>query len=379
MKAMAGMAAELRRVLAWPFLWLFFLGALAVNGWLLWNYSSQRELVRESVRAEETLGAVTEDSVLEYTRRLEKYQSETKETLDINRILQAAVTMAQKLEPEDLAEAFISNYRLSGKAKSYAEKQFERYSEIIKKNRDDGTAEAFFVPCQENFFSLHGRMIPLFCTVEGVLMAAFLNLWYLSEPFASGNASLIFSGRKGRKICKRMRAAGGIAAVLGGAALWGITLAAAEWVFPLKQLWDTPVGSMMMLEGQLPLVTEFSMTLAEYTAVQILISLLVVLFYAEISGWCALCTRSPLTAAGGLGLSCMAIYTAADVFPTDMRLWFRVRCNPVNFAGEAGRWMTGGALSWMSVKTVAGIMIFWSALAVALVIYQNVRFGKEDL
>lgn len=374
MKRAAGMAAELQKIVLWPFFWLFLLGTLAVNGWLLWNYSGQRELVRESVRAQEELGVLTQDTIPEYCRRMEGYGDGNAE-----RMIRGAGVMAEELEAEDLAAAYTENYRLSGKAGRYAKGQFEELSAVIRKNRENGTANAFFVPCAENFFSLHGRQIPLFCTIESIFLAVFLNLWYLSEPFASRNASLVFSLRKGRKLCRRKRAAGCLAAVLGGGVLWGITLAAADLVFPLGALWNTPVGSMMMLEQQLPLITEVPMTLAQYTAVQFLISLAATAFFASVSGWWALRTRSPLTAAAGLGLVCMAAWTVADVFPTDTLLWFLIRCNPVSFAAEAGHWTAKGALSMSSVKTAAFILVFWGTAAAVMTVWQNIRFGREDI
>lgn len=374
MKRAAGIAAELQRIVFWPFFCVFLLGMLVVNGWLLWNYSGQRELVMESVRAQEELGALTQDTISEYCRRMKGYGDG-----NAARMIRGAGVMAKKLEAEDLADAYTENYKLSGEAERYARGQFEKLSGMIQKNRENDTANAFFVPCAEDFFSLHGRYIPLFCTIESILLAVFLNLWYLSEPFASRNALLVFSCRKGRKLCRRKRTAGCLATILGGGALWRITLAAANLFFPLGALWDTQVGSMMMLEQRLPLITEIPMTLAEYMVVQILISLAMAVFFAAVSGCCALHTRNPLTAAAGLGLVCMAAWTVADVFPADTVLWFLIRYNPVSFAAEAGHWTAKGALSMSSVKTVAFILGFLGMTAVVMTVWQNIRFGRKDI
>ena len=57
------------------------------------------------------------------------------------------------------------------------------------------------------------------------------------------------------------------------------------------------------------------MTLLGYMLIQCVLSLAVMGLFSLFFGWAALYTKNILTAAAGLGLLCMAIYTFAELFP----------------------------------------------------------------
>ncbi|MFQ7309643.1 MAG: hypothetical protein ACLROY_13715 [Mediterraneibacter sp.] len=356
------MRTELKRILAQPFFWVFLAGCLFVNGWLLCNYAGQRERVLESVSAEEELGSIDEDSMAGYEERLRRFDSDEEGALTVGQMLRAAAAMKEELGAEDLADAYTGNYQLSGSAREYAEERFQRLEPILDENRENGTAEAFFIPGNENFFELLCRLIPFFCTLEGILAAVFLSLRCVTEPFASGTVELVFSCGTGRRIVRKKQSAGCLAGVLAGAFLWMATMTAAAVLFPLGDLWDTPVGSMMMLDGMCPLISEIPMTLRTYLFAQAGISILVGLLFSFAAGWAALRTRNALTAAAGLGIVCMAVYTLAELFPGVDKVWFWIRHNPVTFAADAGRWLVNGAFSlssvWEAAAFGAGIMTF---------------------
>lgn len=369
----------MKRILAQPFLWVFLAGCLLVNGWLLCNYAGQRERVLESVSAEAELGSVNEVSMAEYEKRLKRFDSGVEGALTAGQMLRAATSMKEELGAEDLTDAYTGNYQLSGSARDYAEERFRRLEPVLDENRENGTAEAFFVPGNENFFELFCRLIPLFCTMEGILAAVFLTLRCVTEPFASGTAELVFSCGMGRRIVRKKQTAGCLAGVLAGTFLWIVTMTAAAVLFPLGDLWDTPVGSMMMLDGMCPLISEIPMTLRTYLSVQAGVSLLAGLLFSLAAGWAALRTRNALTAAAGLGLVCMAAYTLAELFPGAGKAWFWVRRNPVTFAADAGRWLVNGAFSLSSAGQAASLLTLWGAAALLAITWQYMKFLRADI
>lgn len=170
-----------------------------------------------------------------------------------------------------------------------------------------------------------------------------------------------------------------LAGVLAGAFLWMATMTAAAVLFPLGDLWDTPVGSMMMLDGMCPLISEIPMTLRTYLFAQAGISILVGLLFYFAAGWAALRTRNALTAAAGLGIVCMAVYTLAELFPGVDKVWFWIRHNPVTFAADAGRWLANGALSLSSVWEAAAVLALWGAVATLLITWQYRKFLRADI
>ena len=170
-----------------------------------------------------------------------------------------------------------------------------------------------------------------------------------------------------------------LAGVLAGAFLWMATMTAAAVLFPLGDLWDTPVGSMMMLDGMCPLISEIPMTLRTYLFAQAGISILVGLLFSFAAGWAALRTRNALTAAAGLGIVCMAVYTLAELFPGVDKVWFWIRHNPVTFAADAGRWLANGAFSLSSVWEAAAVLALWGAVATLLITWQYRKFLRADI
>lgn len=370
---------ELRRICSQPFWWALLAGCLLINGWLLLNYAGQRDMVLAATAAEEALGPLDGTTLSEYEERLKLFDSEDENVLTAGQMLEGSLAMAEKLETSDLADSYVGNMRLLGEAEKYAREQFEKLQPVMEKNRENGTANTFFIPCTKGFSELFCRWIPLFVTLEGILCGVLLTIRSVTEPFAAGSAALLLSCLTGRRILAWKRRGGCISGVILCILVWGITLAAAGILFPLGKLWDTPLGSMMFLEGLCPIISRIPMTLVTYLAMQTGISLLVVCLFSLFAGWSALWTRNALTASAGLGVVCMAIYTFVFLFPRDTVLWFLMRCNPVTFAGEAGHWMTNGAVSLSSAGRTAGTLLVWGTLTAVLVLRQSRRFAKADV
>ena len=259
--------------------------------------------------------------------------------LTVSQMIRGALNMAKAITVEDIAYAYIGNMELTGKAADHAMARFEGLGSILEENRESGRARAFFVPEIYGFFGLMGRKLPLFCTIEGILAAALMAMKGMNEPFSTGNSTLIFSLKSGRRLCLWKRGAALLAGWLWGVILWGLTLLLTGLLFPLGSLWQAPAGSMMMLSGMYPLLPAIPMTLLGYMLIQCVLSLAVMGLFSLFFGWAALYTKNILTAAAGLGLLCMAIYTFAELFPGTGMLWFAVRYNPVTLAMDAGRWL----------------------------------------
>lgn len=371
--------AELTSIFSRPFCWALLAGCLLINGWLLLNYAGQRDMVLAGTAAEAELGELDGTTLPEYQKRMEVFDRKDENALTARQMLEGGLAMAERLEASDLADAYAGNMKLQGKALEYAREQFEKLSPMLETNRENGTANAFFIPCTEGFSELFCRWIPLFATLEGILCGVLMTIRNVTEPFAAGSAGILLSCPAGRRICAWKRRAGCISGVILCILVWGITLTAAGMLFPLGRLWNTPLGSMMLLEGLCPVISQIPMTLLAYLAVQAGISLLAVFLFSMFAGWGALQTRNALTASAGLGVVCMGIYTFVFLFPRDTVLWFLMRCNPVTFAGEAGHWMTNGAFSLSFAGGTAGTLLVWGILAAALVLWQSRWFAKADI
>lgn len=378
------MKTEWKRILAQPFFWIFLLACMLVNVWFLAaNFAGQRKLVSESVKAQKEIGKTLDEKTLpRYIGRL-GYLDADKEKgggmPTIKQVLLAADQMADSLTAGDVASAAVSNLKLYGKAAAYVEKEFTKLESVVEENRADRTARDFFVPCTENFFSLFSSILPLACTLEGILASVFLTIRCVNEPFAAGNAEVLFSSKKGRRLCREKQAAGLFAGLFFGVLLWGMTLLAITVLFPLKELWDAKIGSMMMLEGMYPLISRIPMALKQYVAVQAGLSFALFALFSLLAGLAAVKTRNSLSAFAGLGVVCMAIHTAAVIFPGGSMAYFFLRYNPETLAETAGHYFVNGVLSFSPEGYEAVTLFLWYAVTAVLFLRQGARFQRADI
>ena len=373
------MGTAFKRLIRQPFLWIFLAGCIGINMWLLANHVSQRGLVLESVKAQEELGSLNEENKGAYIERLEQFGTDEEGMLTPSQMILAALSMARDLTAQDIADAYIGNMQLTGDGADRAMACFERFEPVLKENRAEGRANAFFAPEVQGFFLFLGQQLPLFCTLEGILANVCIAFKGMTDPFATGNSLLIFSLKTGRRLCLWKRGTAVMAGWIWGTLVWGISMGLTLWVFPLGSLWQTPVGSMMLLSGMCPLLSQVPLSLTGYMVLQFAISLAVMGLFSLFAGWAALHTKNTLTAGAGLGLVCMAVYTFVKLFPGSSIWWFAVRYNPITLAWSAGQWLVCGATSLNTVGYVAVTLILWGAAAGVLIRVQTRNFGREDL
>lgn len=374
------MKEECGRIVSGRLFWLLLAAALAVNIWILWNFQGQQAYV-ETARnlAENGVESVTperEEEIIEaFAGAEERYPGEVR----VRNLVEGAGQLAERLKARDLAAVCTEAMKLTGDAAGYAEKAFEALESVLERNRRDGTARQFFVPCGGRFFELFSRWIPLAATAESILAAVLLMLKYVNEPFDRRTGAVVYVSKRGRKVnYDRFRAV--TAAVTGFAvSVWAISLGMTAALFPLGKLWKVKLGSMMVLDIFSPVITRFPVNIGVYMVLQFLVSLCMAWLFGAMAYFTVLRGHNTFTAFGKMAIVCLGTAALTQNYPRDTILYFILRFNPVDFAGKAGRWFASGGtfLSFRGYEVL--FLLFWAGVCGGLCVRRNREFLREDL
>lgn len=374
------MKEECERILGSRLFWLFLAGAMTINLWILWNFQGQKEYVEISRRlAQEGMEYVapeTEEEIIKaFSGAEERYPGEVR----VRNVVMGAEQMAELLKASDLADACVEAMKLKDGAAEYARKAFESLEPVMERNRDDGTARQFFVPCGGRFFDLFSRWLSLAVTLECILGAVLLMLKCVNEPFDRQTGAVIYTSGRGRRVNHTKFWA--VMAVVTGftGVVWGLTLGIAGIVFPLGRLWKVKLGSMMVLDVFWPVITRFSVSIGEYMALQFLVSLMLAWLFGAIAYFNVVKEHSTFAAFLKIAFVCLAVAALTQNFPRNTMLYFVLRFNPVDFAGKAGRWFASGG-NYLSVRGYEVLfLLFWAGVSGALALRRSRKFLEEDL
>lgn len=375
---------ECRRILECRMIWLLLAGAMTVNIWMIWNFGEQADYAAVSgelaKRGVKTVTRETQEEIIgAFAAVEERYPGEIR----VQNLVEGAVYLARHATAQELAEnladACVTSMKLEGDAAEYVRKTFGTLESIIEQNQENGTAEQFFVPCGGRFFDLFSRWLPLALTIEAALTSVLLMMKCVNEPFDRHTCAVIYATRTGREINRVKRRC--VLTVTAGftAAVWSMTMVTAGAVFPIGELWDTKLGSMMVLDSFYPLVTRFPVSIRTHMAFQFLLSLCLACVYGEFAYAGIVRTHRAFSAFGKMAFVCFGAAVLTQISPRDTMLYFILRFQPVDFAAKAGRWFASGG-KFFSVKGYELLfVIFWGGAAVCFGCLRSRRFLREDL
>lgn len=374
------MREEWKRQLVSPLFWGLLIGSVLINFWVLANFGGQRDLVKKSREVwEETQLSVSKESAGLYVKELEMAEEKAAGVPTIEQVMDGTLHLIQELNGEMLGSAFSSSLMLTGDAEEYVKDEYAKLDEVLEENRKDGTAAGFFVPGNRGFFELFSRWIPLSCTLEGILASILFMMKSVSEPFSVGTAAVVYTTKTGRKGQKTRRRAAALSGVAFSAGIWGLTILCACVVYPLGRLWQTRVGSMMILDSFLPVISRLPLTAASYVGVEFLISMLTTVLFSYISFVFVTKNKNSFRSFIQLGFICACIYTVTSLFPKDTRLFFTVQYNPVNLVQKAGHWLVSGGSFFSSQYYEVTVLLLWGCVIGVAVYLAGRRFAGEDL
>ncbi len=371
---------ECRRICCSRLLWLFLMGSMVVNLWIVWNFQEQQEYVEISRKlAESGVLWLDQENVEEILQAFAGSQGGDPGKIPVQNILEGTLHLIREFAAADLADTYILSRKLQGDAAAYARKVYATLEPVIEENRQDKTARGFFVPCGGRFFDLYSRWLSLALTVESILGSVLLMMRCVNEPFDQRTGAEIYASRLGRRI----QAVKGRAAIMVSTgctvAVWAMTMGMAGVVFPLGKLWDTRLGSMMVLDTFFPLVTRFPVSIRGYLGLQFLVCWCVACLFGGLAYVAVTASHRILPAVGKLALICFGVAVLTQVFPRKTVLYFVLRFNPVDFAGKAGRWFASGG-SFLSARGYEVLfVVFWGVVVLGWCRARNCRFLKEDL
>ncbi len=336
---------ECRRICCSRLLWLFLMGSMVVNLWIVWNFQEQQEYVEISRKlAESGVLWLDQENVEEILQAFAGSQGGDPGKIPVQNILEGTLHLIREFAAADLADTYILSRKLQGDAAAYARKVYATLEPVIEENRQDKTARGFFVPCGGRFFDLYSRWLSLALTVESILGSVLLMMRCVNEPFDQRTGAEIYASRLGRRI----QAVKGRAAIMVSTgctvAVWAMTMGMAGVVFPLGKLWDTRLGSMMVLDTFFPLVTRFPVSIRGYLGLQFLVCWCVAYLFR--SG----CTDTGFSKENGV-VFCIAVQSGGlrreggavvcqwGQFPVGKRVRGAVR----GLLGRGGAWVVPGA------------------------------------
>lgn len=387
------MCEELKRIFGRPMVYMLFIGCLLINLWVLWNYSGQRDLVSASREVADRLtdgaaggflqvNAKNSSAIANDLLRAAPEADNLSREINIPTVLQmveGADRMAELLGPEEMATAYISGMDLKDGAADGARKVYAQLEPVMEKNREDGSARAFFVPCHMDFFEMFsGNLLP-FLIAERIVCAVLLMINTANDSFSSKLTGLIFTCQKGRRVQRTKCISGLLAGLAFTATLWGVTIGLAAVIFPLGSLWRTPLGSMMVLDKFYPVIPWFSMSLIAYIGFQLLIALGCVALFSMAAYALVLRLHQSFSSFMILGFVSALIYTITWGFPKDSAVYLALQWNPVDLARKAGHWLVNGS-SFMSPRFYEiGTFGLWAVALAAVILLVTRRFYREDL
>lgn len=371
---------EIKRILCGRFVYLLLAGALVINLWILWNFREQKEIVDTSRSLKENgTEYVNTQNMEEIISAFDIAEEGRNGEYRIRNMVEGAVYLTDRLSAANLADSYISFWMLNGQAAEYARKAFGSLEGVLQKNRQVGTASQFFVPCSGSFFDLFSRWLPYACTLEAVLAAVLLMMRGVNEPFDTGTKSVVLASKTGRKI-SRIRGFASLMVSIGLAAcIWLATYLLAEAVYQMGILWNTGIGSSMVLDSFFPILSRFPMNILGYTVLQFGMCLCITAVFAGMAYVFVMSAHKTVTAFARMAFACAAAAVFTQLFPRDNLLFFVFRFNPVDFVQKAGHWFVSGG-TFLSVRYYEiGMVLFWGAVTAYFFNRRNKKFIKEDI
>ncbi len=388
------MKQEFKRFISRPLIYVLLAGCMIVNGWILLNHINERAIVLaaagllEEWENEGNVGNtdkavyVTEENLQAIKSQLEKNMPDAslQENADVSleNLLKGTVVMARTVTSKDLASGFIESAGLFGGAAAKASEICGSLSGLFEKLNESGIANRFFVPCHLGFFDMFCRELFPALAFEGILLCVLLMLRAANDTFSAKTVLVVFATKQGRKNQWSCFAGAMAGCALMLAVLWGLTLGAAAVCYPIGNLWNTPLGSCMILSQLFPVVARFPMTVLGYMAAEFFVALLLgLLFAAAAFGLSELWHNSfkvfiVMVFAG-------MVLALVPSFAKGSKAWFVLNYNPVNLAGNAGFWFASGK-AWVAPAHYELItFLVWGLLAAILVFFMTRRFYKEDI
>lgn len=374
------MKEEWKRQVKSPLFWGFLVGSLIANIWILLNFSGQRELVQKSRQAVEELGpSISAKTLDNYLSVLASAEVKESGIPTHRQMLEGGLKLSETLGSNDCYKAFADSMMLSGGAAKYAEKEYQKLEPVLIKNRESGVSNAFFVPCSQSFFNLFSRWIPLVCTLESILAAILIMMRCVTEPFSTQTAMIVYSTKTGRHIRRRQLSAGILLSLTFTLIIWAVTLVGAGILFPLGELWNAPLGSMMVLDSFYPIISWISLSVKEYIGLEFVLSAGISLLFSCLAFCFAAKSKNSFLAFVRLGFACALLYTVTSLFPRNSIVYFILQYNPVDFARNAGHWLVNGAAFFSPRYYEITVLSLWGLLAVLGAAIVHRQFIKKDL
>ena len=138
---------ECRRICCSRLLWLFLMGSMVVNLWIVWNFQEQQEYVEISRKlAESGVLWLDQENVEEILQAFAGSQGGDPGKIPVQNILEGTLHLIREFAAADLADTYILSRKLQGDAAAYARKVYATLEPVIEENRQDKTARGFFVP-----------------------------------------------------------------------------------------------------------------------------------------------------------------------------------------------------------------------------------------
>lgn len=360
--------------------WGFLVGSLIVNLWILLNFSGQRELVQKSRQAAEELGPSISTETLDHYLTVLKPAEQIDNGIPTHRqMMEGALHLSDTFRSSDCYQAFANTLMLSDGAAEYAKKEYQKLEPVILENKESGIANTFFVPCNQSFFDLFSRWIPLACTLESILAGVLITMRCVTEPFSTGTSMIVYTTKTGRRIQRQQFFTGISLSLTFTLIIWGITLTGATIMFPLGELWNAPLGSMMVLDSFYPIISWVSLSIKEYIGLELLLSAGISLLFSCIAFCFVSKSKNSFLAFVQLGFVCALVYTVTSLFPKNSILYFILQYNPVDFARKAGHWAVNGGTFFSPRFYEITVISLWGLLTIIGIIIVHKQFLKKDL
>lgn len=270
-----------------------------------------------------------------------------------------------------------------GSYKTFIDRNYDRLQKRVEEIKVNGDGAVGFYP--GDGFGIHGNLYSVIklCIIEMLILMHFSVLYLMDFERINRTEDIVFSCTCGRKNILLKLLTGILIGLLYGIMILLASLLAFFAFVPMKDLWNTPVSSFMVMESsglwEYPFITFVRLTFGQMLALSIFTALCLVLLLGVLSGALQFLIHNSyitvvIMCAGFLALLALP-------FAVQQANWVKtvVCLNPASLWYTCGRWFMENDLALSFAWSEYWTLGVWTIITVAAAIIGWRSFCRKDV
>lgn len=169
------------------------------------------------------------------------------------------------IDTASIAESVINSARLSGKAADTLRKEYKKLGNRFEKLKENGEHKNLFF--LGKIYKMHSFLFKTLFKViifEVMILVVLITASLVNYEFENGTHNLAYSSKRGRKIIVDKLFVSIISSIIITTIIMGLTLLAYFILFDYSGLWNVPISTAFNWEENLPYISWWNMSFAQY-------------------------------------------------------------------------------------------------------------------